>query len=325
MKRRDFITLLGGAAAAWPLAAGAQQPTPIVGFLDTKTPEASAGQVAAFRKGLSETGYVESRNVTIEYRWGRDVATRSSELTAELIRLRASVIVAASLNIALGVKAATATIPIVFNAAADPVETGLVTSLSRPGGNATGVTNIGGELGAKRLDLLHELVPGATRFALLVNPVTMFAKAMITETQAAAAAVGCQIEAHTASTNREIDAAFASLAQMRAEAIMVAPANLFVDRRIQLATLAAHHRIPAIYSNRELAAAGGLMSYGSSDTEQFRQVGVYAGRILKGEKPADLPVMLPTRFEFVINLQTARTLGLDVPAIMLARADEVIE
>jgi putative ABC transport system substrate-binding protein len=297
----------------------------MVGFLDTATPEASADQVAAFRKGLNETGYVEGRNVTIEYRWGRDVPARSPELTAELIRRRVSVIVAASLNVALSVKAATGTIPIVFNAAGDPVETGLVATLSRPGGNATGVANIGGELGAKRLDLLHELVPGATRIALLVNPVTRYAKAMITETQAAAAAVGCRIEAFTASTNREIDAAFASLVQKRAEAIMVAPASLFVDRRVQLATLAAHHRIPAIYPNREFAATGGLISYGSSGTEQFRQVGIYTGRILNGEKPADLPVMLPTRLEFVINLQTARTLGLDVPAIMLARADEVIE
>jgi putative ABC transport system substrate-binding protein len=324
LRRRQFITFLGG-AAAWPVAARAQQPAPMVGFLDTATPEASADQVAAFRKGLNETGYVEGRNVTIEYRWGRDLVARAPELAAELIRLRVSVIVAATLNIALGVKASTAAIPIVFNAAADPVETGLVTSLSRPGGNATGVANIGGELGAKRLDLLHELVPGATRIALLVDPVTRFAKAMIAETQAAAAAVGCQIEAYTASANREIDAAFASLVQKRAEAIMVAPASLFVDRRVQLATLAAHHRIPAIYPNREFAAAGGLMSYGSSGTEQFRQVGIYTGRILNGEKPADLPVILPTRLEFVINLQTARTLGLDVPAIMLARADEVIE
>jgi putative ABC transport system substrate-binding protein len=325
LKRRDFITLVGGAAAAWPVAARAQQSgLPVVGYLSASVPEAVANQVAAFRKGLSEAGYVEGRNVAIEYRWGNN-QRRSPEFMAELVLRRVSVIVADTLNGALAAKAATTTIPIVFNANGDPVATGLVASFKRPGGNVTGVSSLSGELGAKRLGLLHELVPRATRIAVLVNPATTFANPTIAEAQAAAAAIGVQIEAFTASTNREIDAASASLLQWRAEALVVAQAALFENRRVQLTTLAAHRSVPAIYCVREFVEAGGLMSYGANWADQFRQVGLYTGRILKGEKPADLPVMQPTKFEFVINLQTARTLGIEVPPKLLALADEVVE
>jgi putative tryptophan/tyrosine transport system substrate-binding protein len=325
MKRREFITLLGGAAVS-PLAARAQQPAmPVVGYFHPSTPEAGADLVAAFRKGLSETGYVEGRNVTIEYVWAHNESSRVPELAAELVRRRVSVIVAATLNTALAVKAATTTIPIVFNATGDPVTTGLVASLRRPGGNATGLSSLGGELGAKRLGLLHELVPKAARIALLVNPMSRYAQSMIEETQTAASAIGGQIEAFTADTPREIDAAFASLTQKRAEALVVGLSALFVSRRVQMTTLAAHHRLPTIYALRNFVEAGGLMSYGASYTEQARQIGIYAGRILKGEQPADLPIMQPTKLELVINLKTAKTLGLTIPPGVLAIADEVIE
>jgi putative tryptophan/tyrosine transport system substrate-binding protein len=273
---------------------------------------------------LSETGYVEGRNVAIEYRWGHNQG-RNPEFAAELVRHRVSVIVSQSLNGALAAKAATTTVPIVFNAGGDPVATGLVASLNRPGGNVTGVSSLGGDLGAKRLGLLHELVPGAARFAVLVDPVTTFAMPTIAEAQAAAATIGLQVEAFTARTDREIDAAFASLVQWRADALVVAPAGLFESRRVQLTTLAAHRSVPAIYPSREFAEVGGLMSYGASWADRSRQVGIYTGRVLKGEKPADLPVMQPTKFELVINLQTARTVGIEVPPTLLAIANEVIE
>jgi putative ABC transport system substrate-binding protein len=326
MKRRKFITLLGSAAAAFPLAAHAQQPAmPVVGYLDSFAPETSAPLVAAFRKGLSETGYNEDRNVAIQFRSSHNQPARSAELAAELVRLRVSVIVTSSLNGALRAKAATATIPIVFFAAGNPVETSLVASLNRPGGNVTGVAGMGGELGTKQLGLLHELVPRAERFAVLVDPITTFAKPTIEKTQAAASAIGRQIEAFTARTDQEIDAAFASLVQRRADALLVANAALFENRRVQLITLAAHHRVPAIYPTREFVEAGGLMSYGAKQADQFRQVGIYTGRVLKGEKPADLPVMQPIKFEFVINLKAAKALDLTVPPALLAIADEVIE
>jgi putative ABC transport system substrate-binding protein len=330
VRRRQFITLLGGAAAAssvtCPLAARAQQPAmPIVGYFHPSTPETGADLVAAFRKGLGETGYVEGRNVTIAYAWAHNESRRMPELAAELVRRRVSVIVAATLNTALAVKAATTTIPIVFNATGDPVATGLVASLNRPGGNATGLSSLSGELGAKRFGLLHELVPKAARFALLVNTRARYAQSMIEETQAAAAAIGGQIEAFTADTAGEIDAAFASLTQKRAEALVVGLSAMFISRRVQMTTLAAQHRLPTIYSLRDFVEAGGLMSYGASYTEQHRQIGIYTGRILKGEQPADLPVMQPTKFELVINLKTAKVLGLDVPPSLLALADEVIE
>jgi putative ABC transport system substrate-binding protein len=306
----------------WPLAARAQEP-PVVGFLSSFGPETGSHLVAAFRKGLSET--VGSRSVAIEYRSANNQPARSAELAAELVRLRVSVIAAANLNSALRAKTATATIPIVFNATGNPVETGLVASLNRPGGNVTGVASMGGELGTKQLGLLHELVPRAGRFAVLVDPVTTFAKSTIEEMQAAASAIGLQIEPFTARTNREIDAAFMSLVQKRADALVVANAALFENHRVQLATLSVHHRLPAIYPTREFVEAGGLMSYGANQEDQFRQVGIYAGRILKGEKPADLPVVQASKFEFVINLNTAKALGLTVPPALRALADEVIE
>jgi putative tryptophan/tyrosine transport system substrate-binding protein len=324
--RRQFITLLGGAAAAWPIAARGQQAgTPVVGYLHPGTPEMGAYLAAAFRNGLSEAGFVEGRNVAIEYRWAHNERSRVPEFAAEFVRHRVSIIVAATLNTALAVKAATTTIPIVFNATGDPVATGLVASLNRPGGNATGLSSLGGELGAKRLGLLHELVPDAGRFALLVNRESRYAQSMIEETRAMAAAIGGQIEAFTAGTAREIDAAFASLVQKRVEALVVGLSALFDNRRVQMTTLAAHHRLPAIYALRDFVEVGGLMSYGASYTDNARQLGIYTGRILKGEKPADLPVMQPTKFELVINLQTARTLGIEVPPTLLATADEVIE
>ena len=327
MKRRDFITLLGGAAAAWPLVARAQQAAvPTVGYLYVASPEAHAGRVAAFRKGLSETGYVEGRDVAIEYRWAHDEPARLPGLVADLVNRPVTVIAAGDLPSALAAKAASTTIPIVFETAADPVQVGLVASLNRPDANITGVTNTGGELGAKRLGLLHELLPGASRFAVLVNPNNPFiAEAWIKDIQAAAAAIGLQLEILRASTHREIDAAFTSIAQKRIDALVVMPDNLFGTRRVQFATQAARHAVPAIYSNREYAEVGGLMSYGTNIIDAYRQLGVYVGRILKGEKPANMPVLQPTKFEFVINLQTARSLGLTIPPDVLSIADEVIE
>jgi putative ABC transport system substrate-binding protein len=326
MRRREFITLIGSAAAAWSPTARAQQPpTPIVGYLDSGAPEEGMSHAEFFRKGLSQTGYHEDRNVVVVYRWGRNQPALGIELAAELARLHVNVIVTTTLNGAFRAKGVTATIPIVFNAAGDPVETGLVASLSRPGANVTGVTNTGGELGAKRLGLLRELVPRATHFALLVNPVTTFAKPMLMEAKAAAAAAGLQVEAVTAETEQQIDEGFAKLAQKGTEALLVAPAALFENRRMQLVRLALHYGIPTIYPTREYAEVGGLMSYGASWEDQFRQVGVYTGRILKGEKPADLPVVQPTKFEFLLNLKTAKALDLAVPPTLRALADEVIE
>jgi putative ABC transport system substrate-binding protein len=324
MRRRDFISLLGGgAAAAWPLAVSAQQPgLPLIGYLDVFSPEISAIRVAAFRKGLAEVGYVDGRNVAIEY---RDSRGHSAEVAAEWVRRRASLIVASSLNAALAAKSVTTTTPLVFVAGGDPVATGLMASLNEPGGNVTGISSLGGELGAKRLGLLHDLVPRAMRVAVLVDPVTAFAKSTIAETQTAASAIGIQVDAFVAGTKEEIDTTFAKMVQWRADALVVAVSALFENRRVQLATLAAYHRLPATYAERVFVDVGGLMSYGASWAEQFRQVGLYAGRILKGEKPADLPVMQPTKFEFVINLQTARTLGIEIPPTLLAVADDVIE
>jgi putative ABC transport system substrate-binding protein len=325
MKRRDFIAGLAG-ATAWPLAAQAQQPAmPVVGWLAAYNLEGSAHYMAAFRKGLSEMGYVEGRNVAIEYRSTMSENDRIPGLVAEFVGRRVAVIATVAGNAAVAAKAATSTIPIVFATAADPVAMGLVSSFNRPGGNVTGFSSLGVELGPKRLGLLHELVPRATRFALLVDPIVPSARSIIEETQAAAATIGAQIEAFTASTSREIDAAFANLVQKGTEALVVSQAALFESRRAQLTTLAAHHRLPAMYGVRDFVPIGGLMSYGTNWVELHRQVGIYTGRILKGEKAADLPVMQPTTFELVINLQTARTLGIEVPATLLVRADEVIE
>jgi putative ABC transport system substrate-binding protein len=328
VKRRAFITLLSGAAASWPLAAGAQQPAmPVIGFLHSASAAAFAAHLAAFRKGLSEAGYVEDQNVAIEYRWAEGQNDRLPALAAELVRRRVAVIATPGSTAAtLAAKAATTTIPIVFVIGADPVKIGLVASLNRPGGNVTGINDIGVDIGAKRLGFLQELLPRATRFGVLVNPDNpSITESFVTELQTAASAIGRQIEVVTASTNADIDTAFATLVKKRADALLNGPDALFVTRRVQLITLAVRHALPALYHRRELAEAGGLMSYGSDLPDQFRQTGGYVGRILKGEKPADMPVQLPTRFEFVINLQTAKTLGIDVPPTLLARADEVIE
>jgi putative ABC transport system substrate-binding protein len=325
MRRREFVGLIGG-AAAWPLTARAQQSgIPVIGYLDAGAPDGAGPMLAGLRKGLSQMGYVEGRNITIEYRWANNQPSGIPALASELVHLRVDVLVAANLNPALQAKAATTTLPIVFMTGSDPVGTGLVASLNRPGGNVTGVTNIGGDLGTKQVGLLHELLPRATRFAVLVDPIIPLGKSLPEEVRAAAAGVGLQIGNYAATDNREIDSAFVNLAQDRAEAILVAPAALFQTRRTQLTTLAALNRLPTIYPWREFIDVGGLMSYGASYTDQSRQVGLYTGRILKGEKPADLPVMQPTKFEFVINLQTARTLGIEVPPTLLALADEVIE
>jgi putative ABC transport system substrate-binding protein len=326
MKRREFITLLGG-AAAWPLAVRAQQPAvPVIGYLNVGSARARGEHLAAFRRGLNEVGFVEGRNVAIEYRWAEGQYDRLPEMAADLARLRVAVIVAPGGAVTVRTaKALTTTIPIVFSTAGDPVETGLVASLNRPGGNITGITDMAVDLGGKQLSLLHELLPGAERFALLVNPDGATAAPTVTEVQAAATAIGRQVEVLRARTNHDIDAAFASLAQRRADALMVSTNVMFTDRRVQLVTLATRHVLPTIYSLREFAEAGGLMSYGSSITDRERQLGVYTGRILKGEKPAELPILRASKFDFIINLQTAKAIGLAIPPTLLARADEVIE
>jgi putative ABC transport system substrate-binding protein len=328
MKRREFITLLGGAAAAWPLAARAQQPAlPVVAFLRAGSPDAFAREVAAFRKGLNEAGCVEGQNVTVEYHWLEDHYDRLPALVADLVRRRVAVIATpASTPAALAVKAATTTIPIVFGVGEDPVQLGIVASLARPGGNATGINFFSREVDAKRLALLHELVPKAIRVAVLLNPGNASsAETTLRYMQEAAPTIGLQIRILNATTIGEIDAAFAALARERPDALFVAPDGFFGSRGVQFATLTAVHKIPAAYSNRGTVAVGGLMSYGTDLAETFHQVGVYTGRILKGAKAADLPVMQSTKFELVINLQTARALGIEVPSGLLASADEVIE
>ena len=327
MKRREFITGLAG-AAAWPLAARAQQPAmPVVGFLRSTALDDSALLVLAFRQGLSEVGFVEGRNVTIEYRWAENQLDRLPQLAAELVQRRVAVIATpASTPAALAAKAATAAIPIVFGMGGDPVQAGLVASFNQPGGNVTGIISMNLELAAKQLGLLHELLPGAARFAVLVNPDNpTIAEATITDLRAAAMSIGRQIEVLSASTNHEIDTAFASLGHKRADALLVSNDPLFYSRRVHLATLATYHRVPTIYAWRECVEAGGLISYGSNIADLVRQVGVYSGRILKGERPADLPVLRATKFELLVNLQTAKILGFEVPAMLLARADKVIE
>lgn len=325
--RRELIAALRG-TAAWALAARAQQPgMPVIGFLQAGAPEANANNVRAFRKGLGETGYIEGRNVAIEFHWAYGDLPRYKELAAELVRRQVAVIVTPlSTSAALAAKAATTTIPIVFSSGTDPVKAGLVPSLSRPGGNLTGVNYMQSELGAKRLGLLHEMVPVASRFGLLVNPTnSVAAESTIRDVETAAAAIGRHIDVVRASTQREIEAVSARIVQDRLEALVIAPDPLFFDRRVVLATLAARHALPAIYGPREFVDAGGLMSYGASNMERYRQVGVYTGRVLKGEKPADMPVIQPTKFELVLNLPTARVIGIAVPASLLAQADEVIE
>jgi putative ABC transport system substrate-binding protein len=328
VKRREFIALLGGAAAAGPFAVRAQQPTlPVIGFLSSETPSGYAFRAAAFRQGLSEAGYVESRNVAIEYRWAEGHYDRLPALAADLVRRQVAVIAAAGTQSALAAKAATTTIPIVFSTAADPVAEGLVASLARPGGNATGVNNLATELVQKQIEKLHQMVPAATAIAALVNPTNpTLAEPATKEVQAAGRTLGLKmIHIIQASTERDIDAAFATLFRLGAGALVVCPDTFFTSRRDQIAALAIRHAIPVIYHLRELPAAGGLMSYGPSATDGYHRVGIYAARILKGERPGDLPVQRATKFDLVINLTTAKVLGLEVPFYLQQLADEVIE
>jgi putative ABC transport system substrate-binding protein len=326
MRRRHFIAALS-AAAAWPLAAHAQQATlPVVAFVNGGSADGLAGIAAAFRKGLSETGYVEGRNVTVEFHWLEGQYDRLAALMADLVRRHVAVIAAAGSVLAIAAKAATTTIPIVFGIGDDPVKLGLVVSLSRPSGNATGVNFFVQEVVAKRLGLLHELVPKAERVAVLVNPADATNTATTLQgVQEAARAIGLQIHVLNASTNQEIDAAFATLERERPDALFVAGDAFFQSRHVQLITLAVFDRIPVAFDSRDYVAVGGLMSYGTDIADSFRQVGVYSGNILKGAKPADLPVVQSTRFVFVINRRTARLLGIEVPPTLLALADEVID
>jgi putative tryptophan/tyrosine transport system substrate-binding protein len=329
MKRRDFITLLGGAAAAWPLAARAQQAAmPVIGYFSARSPVTDVRMLSVFRQGLKETGYVEGRNVVIELRWAEGRYDLLLELAHDLVRRKVAVIVSTGgESTARAAKAATSTIPIVFISGSDPVESGLVASLNRPGGNLTGVSSILSPLIPKQIGLLSELAPNAVLIGALVDPEALGAMATfrIAELEDAGRAVGQRLIILKASTDADIDVAFEAFIQQRVQALLVTPGPLFVTRMDRLIAFAARHSLPAMYSRRELVDAGGLVSYASSTAEGYRQLGIYAGRILKGEKPSELPVVQPTRFELVINLKTAKTLGLDVPPSLLARADEVIE
>jgi putative ABC transport system substrate-binding protein len=327
MRRREFITLLGGAAVAWPLAVRAQQqPMPVIGFLHSASPGPHADLVRAFRQGLNETGYVEGKNVAIEYRWAEGQNDRLPALAADLVRRQVTVIAAPARTAALAAKAVTETIPIVFELGDNPVELGLVKSLNRPSGNLTGVTSLNTEIGPKRLELLHELVPTASIIALLVNPTNPgLAEALSRDLQAAARTFGLQLHVLRASTDRDIDTVFATLVQRRAGGLVIGNDAFFVNQIGQLAALTVRHAVPTIFQTHEFAAAGGLISYGTSLRDLFRQVGVYTGRIIKGERPADMPVQQATKVELIINLKTAKVLGLTVPLSLLGRADEVIE
>jgi putative tryptophan/tyrosine transport system substrate-binding protein len=327
MRRRKFISLLGGAAVAWPLAARAQPTLPIIGFVHGGAAHAFPGRIAAFRVGLSEAGYVEGQNVVIEYHWLEGHFEQLPAVLADLIRRRVAVIATpGSTPASIAAKSATATIPIVFGVSEDPVALGIVASLARPSGNATGINFFVGEIDAKRFGLMHELLPKATRFAVLVNPADATARTATSKAlMEAARTLGLDVVFFNASAPDEIDTAFAAFARERFDALFIAPEGFFASRAVQFATLAARDRMPASFATREMVEAGLLMSYGVNFADTFRQVGNYVGRILKGEKPGDLPVVQPTKFEFVINMRTAKALGLEVPPMLLARADEVIE
>jgi putative tryptophan/tyrosine transport system substrate-binding protein len=327
MKRRDFIALLGGAGLTWPLAAHAQQPArPVIGFLNSALPAELEYRVAAFRQGLKEIGYIEGQNVTIEYRWAEGQSDRLPALAADLVRRQVAVIAATGgVPVAQAARSETTTIPIVFTVGSDPVKLGLVSSLNRPGGNVTGVTLISHQLVAKRIELLGELIPSANVIAVIMRANNPAAEAEVREAQDAARTLGRQIQVLRVSTERDFDLAFATLTERRADALLVTTDPFYESKRDRLVTLAARHRIPTVYALREYTVSGGLMSYGASITGLYRQAGVYVGRILRGEKPADLPVVQSSKFELTINLRTAKALGLDVPTSLLLRADEVIE
>ena len=327
MKRREFITLLGGAAAAWPLAAQAQRPAiPVIGFLSSASPQYYADRVRAFHRGLNEAGYVEGQNVAIEYRWAEDDNSRLAALAAQLVQRQVTVIAAAGATpSALAAKSATSTIPIVFGIGADPIEIGLIPSLNRPGGNLTGITTLALELGPKRLELLHEIVPAATHIAVLNDPTGLVNAEAVAREQTAARKLGLEFDVLHASSETDFERAFATLARSRAGALLIRPHLFFTAHGAQLGALALQHAVPAIFQYRPFVTAGGLMSYGTSETEYFRLLGDYVARILKGEKPADLPVQQVTNVELMLNLKTAKALGMTVPISLLGRADEVIE
>jgi len=326
MKRREFITLLGGAAAAWPLAAGAQQPAmTLIGVLATRGPRVEPYLLVAFRQGLNEAGYVEGQNAAIEYRFAEGQYDRLAGLAADLVSRQVTVIAALGTPAAPAAKAATSTIPIVFTVGVDPVEAGLITSLSRPGGNLTGVTGLGVELLPKRLELLHELLPGATVVAALINPTTTAAETQSNDLQVSARGLGLDLHLLSAGAERDFETAFAKLVQLRAGGLVISNDPFFISRSDQLAALALRHAVPTAFEFRAFVTAGGLMSYGSNLSDAYRLAGVYTGRILKGENPTDLPVQQSTKVELILNLKTARAFGLTVPTALLVRADEVIE
>ena len=323
MRRRDVVSLLGGAAVSWPIAGRAQQPA--IGFLGAQTPEMFVSRLGAFHQALKQTGYVEGRNVVVEYRWAEGRDDRLLDLASDLVQRQVAVIITSSTSSAIAAKAAATTIPIVFSVSSDPVQLGLVESLNRPGGNRTGSTNLGVEAGSKRLELLRELLPAARVMAFLIHPDNPGTESQINEHQAAAHKQGLRLHVLRASSEGDLDAAFATLHQLGVEGLVIGPDSFFNTRNEQLATLALHYRVPAVYNDQPFVIAGGLMSYGASITDQYRIAGLYAGRILKGEKPGDLPVQQSTKVELFLNLKTANTLGLTIPPTLLALADEVIE
>jgi putative ABC transport system substrate-binding protein len=327
MRRREFINLIGGLAATWPLAGQAQQPTlPVVGFVNIASAKDYAPQSSAFLKGLSEAGYVDGRNVVVEFHWAEGRIDRLPAVMADLVRRQVAVIAATSTEVTIAAKAANTTIPIVFETASDPVRLGLVAQLNRPGGNVTGITSVNVEIAPKRLQLLHELVPTASVTALLVNPANpRLAETNIKQFQTAARALGLELHVLNASTERDFDGVFAKLIQLRAGGLIIGPDSFFTSRNEQLAALTVRHAVPAIYHNRSFAAAGGLLSYGAETADAYRLTGIYVGRVLKGEKPADLPVQQATKVELYINVKTAKALGITIPNTLIGRADEVFE